>query len=127
MKIELTKEESETYFHNSLCNSLGEMSGYGLQLDWDKSQYRKAKADLKGENPCFEDILMQVLKNGGSLTMNDIEGEGSETKIITLKDVHEKVKLTDARHLIAMHDGSDDGETGDCILKTVFFGEIIFG
>ncbi len=127
MKIELTKEESENYFHNALCNSLGYMSGHGLRLDYDDAAYATAKANMEDKTPCFEDVLMQILKDGGTLTMTDIEGEGDQTSTITLNDVHEKVKMTDSRHLIDMHEETDDAETGDCILQMVFFGEVVFG
>lgn len=123
--IKLTNKASEEYFHNSLCNSLGYMACYGLQLDYDDNAYATAKAKLK--SPCYEDVLMQVLKDGGTLTMTDLEGDGEYTQTIAIDDVHNKVQDTLPSHLANMINGNDDADTGDVILQTVFFGEIIFG
>ena len=125
MKITLTPEESETYFHNALCNGLSYVHGYGISLDYDEVEYRTAKLVLN--NPCFEDVLMQILRDGGKLTMVDYEGEGEMTRDITLKDVHEQVQNTPLHHLTNMIEENDDAETADIILQTVFYKEIIFG
>jgi hypothetical protein len=125
MKILLTPAESEKFFYNSLCNGLGYVEGYGLQLDFKKKDYLAARKKL--DSPCFEDVLMQILRDGKSLKMIDHECDGEYTKEITLKDVHEKVQTTNAKWLLQMEHKEDDAVTADCILQTVFFGEIIFG
>ena len=131
-KITLTKEESEKYFYNSLCNGLSQMSGYGLEYDFKDTDYIQAKKSLlKNEKQsnglCIEDVLMEILRNGKKITFNDIEGEGEYTKSITLEDVHNKVILTPMVHLINMIEENDDADTADVILQTVFFGKVIFG
>lgn len=125
MKITFTHEESENYFYNSLCNGLGEMGGYGLSLDFDEQQYKSAKEKLK--SPCFEDVLMQILRDGGSITLVDEECEGEYTKSITMKDVHERVAKTPIKHLTDAITENDDAITADVIIQTVFFEDIIFG
>jgi len=125
MKILLTPTESEKFFYNSLCNGLGYIQGYGLELSVNEKDYKAARKKL--DSPCFEDVLMQVLRDGKSLKMIDHECDGEYTKKITLKDVHEKVQTTEAKWLLQMEHEEDDAVTADCILQTVFFGEIIFG
>jgi hypothetical protein len=125
MEIKLTPTESEMYFHNALCNSLNYIYGYGLRLDYDEQDYKDAKVKLN--NPCFEDVLMQILKDGKTITMEDIEGEGEYTSTITIQDVHDKVQKTPLYHLSRMIHEDDDSETGDAILQIVFFSDIIFG
>ena len=125
MTITFTNEESENYFYNSLCNGLGEMGGYGLSLDYKKSEYQSAKEKL--ESPCFEDVLMQILRDGGSITLVDEECEGEYTKSITMKDVHERVAKTPIKHLTDAITENDDAITADVIIQTVFFEDIIFG
>jgi hypothetical protein len=125
MKILLTPAESETFFYNSLCNGLGYIQGYGLELSVNEKDYKAARKKL--DSPCFEDVLMQVLRDGKPLKMIDHGCDGEYTKEITLKDVHEKVQTTDAKWLLQMEHEEDDATTADCILQTVFFGEIIFG
>ena len=129
MTIQLTPKESENYFHSALCNGLGYIRGYGLSLSYSDVEYKKAKEELKSkelEFVCYEDVLLQILKDGGSLEIID-EEEGSYTSSVTLKDVHERVSKTDSRFLIQMDQENDDAVTADCILQTVFFEEVIFG
>ncbi len=78
MKIILTHEESEKYFYNALCNSLGYVYGYGLEMDFKGEDYKSAKSKLK--NPCYEDGLMQILRDGNKLTLVDLEGDGLRMK-----------------------------------------------
>jgi len=125
IKIELSKEKAEEYFYNSLCNGLSYFGGYGLQLDFKKSEYKKSAAKLK--NPCYEDVFMQMLRDGYKLKVIDNECEGAYTKSIAIKDVHERVGKTEITHLMDMINENDDATTADCILQTVFFEEIIFG
>ena len=126
MKISLTHEESENYFFNSICNALDYVqSGYELELTYNLSDYKKAMSKL--ENPCYEDVLMKILKDGGILTMKDIGCEDSYTSSININDVHERVQNTNIRHLVNMINKNDDAVTGDVIIQQVFFNEIIFG
>lgn len=135
MKIVLDKTESEEYFHNALCNGLGYMSGYGLQFVYEDADYKKAKKSLEaklkkeGKEPgiCLEDVFVEILRNGGKLTFEDVENEGDYTRSITLKDVHERVQKTPIDHLNDMINENDDATTADVILQTVFFEDVIFG
>jgi len=126
MKISLTPLESETYFHNALCNGLSYVcSGYGLNIDFKKSEFLAAKSKLT--SPCYEDVLLQILKDGGKLTLLDLEGDGDQTSSITINEVHERVQSADPRHLLDMIEENDDAETADVIIQTVFYNEMIFG
>lgn len=130
MKIILTPKESETYFHNALCNGIGYIRGYGLELTCDEKDYTKAKEILKSKNPnetiCYEDIYMEILRSGNKLKMIDHES-GEYTKEINLQDIHERVQKTPLLHLQDMIEETDDATTADVILQTVFFENIIFG
>ena len=125
MKVTLTKKESEELFYNSICNGLEYISAYGIKLDFAKSDYAKAKSKLG--SPCYEDVLIQILRDGGELKMVDYEYDGEYNKSITLKDVHNKVQETPIEHLMDAINENDDACTADVILQTVFYGEIIFG
>ena len=129
MKITLTPQESEEYFYNSLCNALDYIQGYGIVLKTKQAQYESAKQALKnkGETPCYEDVLMEILRQNGTLKLKDIEGEGAMDAEITLADVHERVQQTPLVHLVAMINETDDAETADVIIQTTFYKEIIFG
>ena len=123
MTVQLTNEESLEFFHNALCNGLGYISGYDIGLVIDPIDYKEAKAKLN--NPCYENVLIQVLKDGNELDFVDNEGE--ETHNVTLQMVYDRVKDTPHDHLMDMVNEQDDAITADCILQTVIFGEVIFG
>ncbi len=125
MKVTLTKKESEHLFYIALCNGGEYICGYGIELDFTKSDYEKAKSKL--ESPCYEDVLMQILRDGGELKLVDDEYDGEYNKSITLKDIHDKVQQTPIEHLMDAINENDDACTADVILQTVFYGEVIFG
>jgi len=126
MKMTLTPQESEDFFYNSLCNGLGYIeSGYELELTFDEDEYKQAQSKL--ESPCYEDVLMQILRDGKALTLVDIGCEGEYTSVIVMSDVHERVQDTPIRHLMDAINENDDAVTADVILQQVFFKETIFG
>ena len=131
MKIILTNEESETMFYNALCNGLSYISGYGLVLEVDEQDYKAANQKLKSEKPnetiCYEDVLLEVLRMGNTLSMVDEEGEGENNSTISLSDIHERVPQTPIRFLTDMITENDDAETADVIIQTVFYQDIVFG
>lgn len=129
MQIKLTHKESEEFFYNSLCNGLSYIGGYGLDLQCDRGQYKSSKEHLlfAGTEVCYEDVLMQILRDGGSLTLVDEECDGEYTRSITLADVHERVQKSPADHLLDMQNGNDDAVTADVIIQSVFYEDIIFG
>lgn len=131
MKIILEPQESEEMFHTALCNGLSYISSHGLILEADEQDYQAAKQSLKQKNPdreiCYEDVLLEVLRIGKSLTLIDEEGDGDNNSTISLSDVHERVSQTPIDHLTNMITGNDDAETADIIIQTVFYQDIIFG
>ena len=127
MKIELTNQESETYFHNALCNGLHYISDYGLELTYSEIDYIAAEKRLKATiGVCYEDVLMEILKGGGKLKLVDNEG-GEDDAVITLQDVHVRVSKTQMNHLMNMINEEDDAITADVILQTVFLNDIVYG
>ena len=81
MKVTLTKEEAEDIFFGALCNAVGTgyMEGYGLCWEENRDEYNAAKEALQARwntaiNPpviCIEDIYMEMLRQGGTLTLRD--------------------------------------------------------
>jgi hypothetical protein len=129
--ITLSNEKSIEFFHNALCNGLDYISGYGLSLDFVKAEYKNSSEKWRQEHPnetcCYEDVLIQMLRDGYSLTIVDEECDGEYTRTIRLGDVWERVSKTPQRFLFDMIEENDDAETADVILQTVFFEDIIFG
>ena len=128
MKVLLTHEESEELFLTSLCNGLEYIeSGYELELTYDMQEYEEARKKGGDIQLCYEDVLMEILRSGGTLIMEDLGCEGEYNSVITIKDVHERVQNTDIRHLMDAINETDDAITADVILQQVFFNEVIFG
>lgn len=124
MRITLIKRESLDFFYNALCNGLSLMSGYGLQLVYDANEYNISRAKLT--SPCFEDVLIQMLKDGYKLTLIDVEGDNEHTSSITITDVYKRVMKTEPRHLLDMVNETDDAITADNIIQQTFFNKQIF-
>lgn len=127
MKIILTTEEAEGIFYSALCNAVGTgyMEGYGLELYCNNKHYSSARAKLN--NPCIEDIWMQVLRDGNPLEFVDHEGEGANNASITLKDIHERMNNVPIEVLDNFNSEQDDASDADIVLQTVFYNEVIFG
>jgi hypothetical protein len=133
MTITLTPQEAESHFYNALCNGLGYIGDYGLELTYDDADYKAAKQNILKDRTaadisvvCYEDILMQILRDGKSLTLVDNEG-GEDPAEITILHIHERVAKTPLRHLMDAINENDDAETADVILQTVFLGDIVYG
>ncbi len=135
MEIKLDPIESEDFFHAALCNGAGEIAQYGFELDYSNEKYREAKDSLlkkqeSGEFSgmiCREDIWMEILRVGGTLTLVDTENKGEYTSTISRKDVWEGVQQSPTNHLFDMANERDDAITADVILQTVFFNDVVFG
>jgi hypothetical protein len=121
--IKLTNEQSEEVFLNALCDGLGQIGGFGLSLYYNKVDYKNAQQKLN--NPTFEDVLMQILRDGNSIQFID-EEEGGMDSTITLDKVHERVPETPEEHLMKVLDEQYDANDADIVLQTVAYGEIIF-
>jgi len=122
MEIKFTEQEAQGIFLDALCNGLSYLSGYGLDIIYEPEDYKKAKR--KGS--CYEDVLLQILLDGNSLTIIDEEDEDN-VNIVTIQDVYDRISSTPFDHLSDMINGNDDATTADAILQTIFFNEIIYG
>ena len=129
MNINLTHEESEAHFYNAICNGLGELRYYDLELDYDAKEYKAAKQQLNTKQPdtqvCWEDVLMEMLRSSNTLWI--VDPNDNERHPITLDLVHERVQQTPVNHLMNAINENDDATTADCIIQTVIYGEVIYG
>jgi hypothetical protein len=128
MKVQLTTKEAEQFFLNALCNGLQYFESYGIELKYDKEEYKKAKETAKDENgnpPCYEDILMEMLKNGNTLFAED-EYMG-ETHTLTLNKMYQQMNEVPTNVIMEMINENDDADTADIILQVCFIGEHTYG
>jgi hypothetical protein len=123
--ISLTPEKSEEIFYNSLCNGLGYFSSYGFRIETTAGDWKKAHENEA--NQCYEDILMQVLRDGNTIKFIDEEGEGDNNVDLTLAMVHSGVIKAPIKRIMEFINEEDDAETADVIIQSVLFGEIVYG
>jgi hypothetical protein len=125
MTITFTTDEALEHFHTALCNGLDYISTHGLSLEYEQAHYKQAKENLN--KPCFfEDVLIQILKDGHPLVLHD-EEEGMDDSTIYIRDVVERMSLVPMRHMMNAINEDDDAETADVIIQTIFYKDIIFG
>ena len=127
MKIQLEKQEALDIFHTSLCNVYGSgyFNGYGLEFIWDDEAYAEAKKKLT--SPCLEDVLLQIIKDGGTLGVVDHECDGEYNAHIDLKVLEDRMELVPPQNLLNIINEEDDIDDADILLQTLFYGEVIFG
>ena len=125
MTITFTPDEALEHFHTALCNGLDYISSYGLTLDYEQAHYKQAKASLRLSMP-FEDVLIQILKDGHPLVLHD-EEDGMDDSTIYIRDVVERMSLVPLRHMMNAINEDDDAERADVILQTIFYQDVIFG
>lgn len=128
MKIELTNQEAEKFFLNALCNGLQYFESYGIVLDYENEEYKEAKKTAKDENgmpPCYEDVLVEMLRKG--YTLKAIDDNNEETHILTIKKMYEQMKEVPTNTLMEMINERDDADTADIILQVCFIGEHTYG
>jgi len=132
MEIKLTEDECMEIFYTALCNAVGSgyMDSYGLQFEYNEEEYTKSSKKLRDSGKtgiCMEDVWMQMLIDGYTLSMIDVEGEGDNDSTINKKNIIERVPKVPTRFLSQMINEQDDAETADVVIQTVFFNEVIFG
>lgn len=130
IKVELTNEESEQIFDSILCNCVGTgYFGYGLELEYNRHHYKLISDHLKenGYPLSHEDVLMGILRDGGTINFVDVEGDGAYPKTISLSDIHDKIQNAPVDRLKAILDGTGDVMDEDVVLQYMLYGEIIFG
>ena len=130
VSIQLTESFKKEILLNSLCNGLGQLQCYGLELSWDDSDYSEAKKSYyertkKISGACYEDILMEILTMGKHLSFLDHETD--EVFYLTMDLALQNLDKLEVERVIQLIDESDDGETADVVLQTCLFGEIVFG
>jgi hypothetical protein len=128
MKIQLTKQEAEKYFLNALCNGLTYFQSYGIDLLINDNEYNKARETAKDEDggkACYEDILLEMLRNGSTLLAED--SYMGKTHKLTLNKMYKQMNKVPTKTLMEMINQQDDADTGDIILQICFIGEHTYG
>lgn len=120
------KDVSENDLVNILSCALSDGCAYWCDdFDYSKSEYEEAKSTLRAskENICFEEVLLQMLKEDKTLTLHDAE----EDRIYPL--TLDKLMRGIGKHISngATRDIDNwDAEDADCVIQYALFDEIVF-
>lgn len=123
IEIKFSEQRSLELFQDALANGLIYLLGYGIDIDYYKIEYQQAREKL--EVPCYEDVLVQILKDGGTLDFIDFE-EGNITTIY-LEDVINNMPKVPLKTLLEVLEDKGDAISADVVLQTIIFGEVIYG
>lgn len=117
----------EEYLHTALCDGLNEVRHWGFTTRYNNSQY-ELEADYfraKRMTPCYEDVLMRIIENGGKIKFVDLEGD--MTTSLDKEKLHENIKYVPERVLNNIKNEDYDAEDADIFLQCILFKEITFG
>lgn len=126
-KIKITQEVSMEKVQDLLCNALEGGGNYWYFIKSFNYPKRETKESL---NIRFQHIELPF--KGGSLTIQDISGEGSEQKdmILDLTSILEGLQIMAdkfPKHFMDFICENDDAETGDVFLQCCLFKDVIYG
>lgn len=102
------------------------------EVSWKDEEYAEAKAretallEDDDDSVCTEDIMANMLLNGKSLILKDVEGE-FEDKELTLVNLLAGLNLSLKDNLISLD--PDDWDAADCdiIIQNAIFNEVVYG
>lgn len=130
--VKLTEKERIKVFADILANIIATnfFEGYGIQLNYAQNHFDSARRKVvkKIKNHTIEDIWMQILADGNELIFEDVEGEGAETKSITIKDFEriDKLPIKALMEVLDEENGDPDAYTYDTLLQHLLYGKEIF-
>ena len=132
MQLILTSKEVEKALYESLCNGLNCLQGSGLYLECKDADYDKAKAELTKfgtrTSPCFEDVLMQMLKMKLPLWFEDKVGN-EKNAYLTLTKAKKHFKNPKAMKVLIdtlSPNGNSDAITAYNLLQYALFNELLY-
>lgn len=109
---------------------------YWGTTDYSSEEYKKAKNHLiemgeEKDNLSWEQVLAQMLLDGGKIHIEDVEGDEDYSKDLTLENLKRGIEmfiLNPQYHSCATSDMWDmDANDGDTVIQFALFEEIIFG
>lgn len=138
MKVEFEQEDVKTILYDSFCNGgLSELRYASVSIDWNtkknKANYLSAKKRLeknKKDTICYEDVMIEILMAGDSISFTDYEGE--QDFILTMQSVmniFNSLGSEDKADLMTIltDECSCDAYNYGNGLQLALFGEVVYG
>jgi hypothetical protein len=127
MQVLLSTEEITKVLHTCFCDGGLELLGYcGIKLDYSEEDYKAARKAL--ENPCVEDIYIQMLKEKRKVCVIDTENGNEETEL-TLEKATENFKNPEVAEDLVLLVTEGDYDAIPCyrLLQHALYGKVIYG
>ena len=130
VSIKLTDGFKKEIIYNALCNGLGQLQCYGLELIFNDEDYTEAKKSYyertkKIAGACYEDVLMEILTLNKKIVFEDTET--GEFFYLKLSDALSNLDNLPVWVVSQLLDESDDSTTADVVLQFSLFNEVVFG
>lgn len=127
MKIILDNEDVLKILLTCFSDGGLEMLRYsGFTLEWDNNDYEVAKKAL--ENPCVEDVWVQMLREKRRLYVVDHQNGGAKTDLTLEKALENLSKPeTAADVVLLLGEGDYDAVPCDRLLQHALFGDVVYG
>lgn len=134
VKVEANEDDRLKILFNAMCNGWNEMLHFGLECDYDGDHYAAARDALiaagKTEKElCFEDILIQLVRDGKSITVYDIEEDEEPQPVgyLSLATLNANWDKVPPRILLSYINEEDDAWTAVDFMQAISMGEITRG
>lgn len=99
--------------------------GYWCVIDNDTDIWNETSDSLPDDHT-FEDVFFEILKNGHTVQLIDVE-DADEVWDLTMEKLINGIKLTIEQNYWNGDFDEIDGEVGDIIFQMALFNEIVFG
>jgi hypothetical protein len=121
--IIITKTITDDDLINILSGANDSCSYWVGEYKYDENDYKESRNKLN--EPCFEDVLLQMLKDNKKLGYYDSEDD--VTHYLTLDKLLNGIKLNVEQRPHDCDLEDSDGTTCDCILQFALMGEVVYG
>lgn len=130
--ITITRKITDDDLINILCGATSTAcAGWCWKVDYDSYEYAEAREQLlsvgnEERDICFEDVLLQMLKNRSFLSFYDVEEK--IWRILDMDRFIKGIELYMSSEYCSSHDIDDWDDTDfDNVIQYSFFGEIVYG
>lgn len=120
-----TFEYSESDLNDVISSAVYDI-GYWSCIDNDTEAWHEAHKELEGEDACFEDVFLHILKSGKAVELFDVEDNEDVWELTMEKLLHGMQMAVEQNYWDGDIDNLD-GSIGDVIFQFALFDEIVFG
>lgn len=120
-----TFEYSESDLNDVISSAVYDI-GYWSCIDNDTEAWHEAHKELEGEDACFEDVFLHILKSSKVVELFDVEDNEDVWGLTMEKLLHGMQMAVEQNYWDGDIDNLD-GSIGDVIFQFALFDEIVFG